>query len=340
MAGALSAALRAAAAWGLGAAWEARRRCYAAGWLAPARVPARVVSVGNLTVGGTGKTTLVLHLAEAARARGVAAAVACRNYRPGPGGVGDETILFRRALGDAGVFSGSNKRDLARAAAARGFPLVLVDDGFSHWRLERDLDLVILDARDLWGGGRLFPRGRLREPRRSLQRAAVVVISRLGPDEDPSRLFEEAGRYAPAALLAAARHRASGLRTLEGAPAAGLSRVRVVTGTGHPAAVAATAKEAGLDVIEISTYRDHHWFTVAQARRELARADATRSAVLLTAKDAVRWPPAARGKEVAVLEVEWQWVRGGEAVESRVFGEALQPGIDRPHSTPRAAAEA
>jgi tetraacyldisaccharide 4'-kinase len=322
MAGALTAALRAAGARGLGVAWEARRRCYAAGWLAPDRVPARVVSIGNLTVGGTGKTTLVLHLARLARARGLPVAVACRDYRPGPTGRGDETMLFRRSLGEAAVFSGSNKRDLAQAAAARGYGLVLVDDGFSHWRLQRDVDLVILDARDPWGGGKLLPQGRLREPRRALQRADVVVISRLGPVEDPAPLLTEARRYAPAALWAAARHRACGLVTLEGGRLSVPLRVRVVTGTGHPAAVAATAREAGLEVVEIAAYRDHHWFTVEQARRELDRARASGSTTLITAKDAVRWPLAERFAEVAVLEVEWEWVQGGPEVESRVFGPA------------------
>ncbi|HEY3216526.1 MAG TPA: tetraacyldisaccharide 4'-kinase [Candidatus Eisenbacteria bacterium] len=335
MAGALTAAVRAAGAWGFAAAWEARRRCYAAGWLAPDRVPARVVSIGNLTVGGTGKTTLVLHLARLALTRGLAAAVACRDYRPGPSGVGDETMLFRRSLGESAVFSGSNKRELAQAAAGRGFGLVLVDDGFSHWRLERDVDLVILDARDPWGGGRLFPQGRLREPRRALQRADVVVISRLGPDEDPAPLLVEAGRYAPAALWAAARHRPSGLATLEGTPLSDLTRVRVVSGTGHPAAVAATAREAGLEVVETAAYRDHHWFTAEQARRELTRARASGSTVLITAKDAMRWPLTERRAEVAVLEVEWQWVQGGPEVESRVFGPAPAhegpPSLESPH---------
>src|SRR5206468_6398053 len=84
----LKGARRAAAAL-YGAAWEARRRVYAAGLLSPQRIPARVVSVGNLTAGGTGKTTLTLHLAAAARAAGRNVAVVCRDYRPGPRGIGD-----------------------------------------------------------------------------------------------------------------------------------------------------------------------------------------------------------------------------------------------------------
>ena len=312
--------LRAVAATVYGGAWEARRRAYALGWVRPSRVPARVVSVGNLTVGGTGKTTLVTHLMRRARALGAAARIVCRDYHPGPHGHGDEAILYRRTFGERSVLSGTNKRALARAAAQAGGELILVDDGFSHWALERDLDVVLLDARDPWGGGRLLPAGRLREPRQALQRAEVVVLSRLGPSEDPATLAEEVRRFAPAAFVAAGRHHVIGLGTLDGR-AATPRRAWVVTGTGRPAAVASSAAEAGLEVTGTSIYRDHHWFSRDEARRERQRARAAGSVVLLTAKDAVRWPAHERGdEEVVVLKVEWRWVSGGDTVEALVFG--------------------
>src|SRR5262249_56095535 len=80
-------------------------------------------------------------------------AVVARRYRPGPGGFSDEELLYRAALGEGRVHAGRSKRDLARAAAAAGATLVLVDDAFSHWGLERDLDVVLLDRNDPWGGG-------------------------------------------------------------------------------------------------------------------------------------------------------------------------------------------
>ncbi|MFI5370553.1 MAG: tetraacyldisaccharide 4'-kinase, partial [Candidatus Eisenbacteria bacterium] len=125
-----------------GAGWEIRRRVYAHGWIVPERVPARVVSIGNLTTGGTGKTTLTLHLATRARERGVDAVVVVRDYRPGRDGLGDEHLLYRRVLGAGAVFGGRVKRHAARAAARAGHALVLIDDGFSHWGLARDLDVV------------------------------------------------------------------------------------------------------------------------------------------------------------------------------------------------------
>ena len=307
-----------------GAAWDARRGAYARGWLRPRQVPARVVSIGNLTVGGTGKTTLTIHLARLAERQGIRCAVVCRDYRPDAIGLSDEAYLYRQELtgGGESVFVGRRKANLAAAAARSGFALVLVDDGFSTWSLERDLDVVLLDARDLWGGGALLPAGRLREPRRALQRAEVVVVSRLAPGEDPGPLLAEVRAVAPAARLAAARHTPLEVAPLfPSHPPPATRRVRVVTGTGNPQSVAATAREAGLEVVALSPYRDHHWFRDHEIARELEEARREEAAVLLTAKDAVRWRRRQHPTPFVVLKVAWEWVTGGVAVEREVLGE-------------------
>jgi len=301
-------------------AWETRRRLYEWGLLRPERMRARVVSVGNLTMGGAGKTTLVLHLARMLRAAGVTTAVVTRRYRPGPGGRGDEELLYREALGEEYTFAGTNKRDLAREATAAGAAVVLVDDGFSHWGLERDLDIVLLDRSDPWGGGQLLPAGRLREPLVALQRAGVVVVTRLDAGEDSAPWIAEVRRRAPAAWVAAARHEPAGVRTLEGAPQVASGAARVLTATGNPGAVERSAREAGFDPVTLAAYRDHHWFSRAEAERE-HRAAGT-GTLLLTAKDAVRWPAGAPRERVAVLETRWRWLAGGDEAERRVRGEA------------------
>ena len=324
MAGGVRKALAAAGATLYGAAWEARRGAYQRGWFVPRRVPARVVSIGNLTVGGTGKTTLTLHLARLALARGLRCAVVCRDYRADPSGMSDEAYLYREALGGAGantVYVGRSKAERAAAAAAAGATLVLVDDGFSTWSLERDLDVVLLDARDPWGGGQLLPAGRMREPRRALQRAEVVVVSRLAPGEDPAPLLAAAHRAAPAAVIAAGRHALRGVEPLRPDQAVRAARrVRVVTGTGNPEAVVESAREAGLEVVALARYRDHHWFTGREVRAEHAQAEREGAAVLLTAKDAVRWRRHPHPAGALVLKVAWEWVEGGEAVERLVLG--------------------
>jgi tetraacyldisaccharide 4'-kinase len=309
------------------AAWELRRRMYASGMRRAHAVGSRIVSIGNLSLGGAGKTTLTLHLARRAIERGLDMRVVCRRYRPGAGGWGDEERLYEHALGAGKVLAGKVKRELAARAAKAGASLVLIDDGFSHWSLARDLDVVLLDARDAPGESRMIPAGRLREPRRALQRAGVVVVSRLDPEEDPGPALRAAGRLAPAALLAAGRHAPAGFRTLAGDSTAPPGRTRVVTATGNPDAVARTAREAGCEVVGRSVYRDHHWFTPAEARAEIAAATAASCRLLLTAKDAVRWPIA--HECVVVLEVSWRWVVGGDEVERRVFGPLTHGTADR-----------
>ncbi|NOT33951.1 MAG: tetraacyldisaccharide 4'-kinase [Candidatus Eisenbacteria bacterium] len=298
------------------AGWEARRAAYARGWLRPERVAARVVSIGNLSVGGTGKTTLTLHLAARARSLGIEHAIVARDYRPGPAGLGDETLLYRAACGESRVFSGRSKRLLAHRAAASGNRLVLVDDGFSHWRLKRDLDVVLLDARESLGREHLLPAGRLREPWRALQRAGVVVLTRAPRDLDVARVVEAARAWAPAAHFAVARHAALGIR-LGGQSLPSGRRVRVLTATGNPNAVAETARELGFEVTALSTRPDHHWFTPRDAAAEQDAAEREGAVLCLTAKDAVRWP--LDREAIGVVEVTWQWVSGGEQAERRVF---------------------
>ena len=314
----------------VGGVLEARRKLYELGLKTPERVAARVISIGNLTVGGAGKTTLALHLAGLARARGERVAVVSRRYRPGPSGRGDEELLYRQALGDALVFAGRSKRELARAAVANGASLVLVDDAFSHWGLERDLDIVLLDRTDLWGGGRLIPAGRLREPVRAIQRAGLVVVTRLENGEDPEPWLAEVRGRAPAAAVAAARHAVAGVRALSGRALEPHGACRVVTATGNPGAVAASATEAGYAPVTLAAYRDHHWFTLAEARREHHAAGG--ATLLLTAKDAVRWPERAPRDGVAVLETRWEWVRHGEAAERLIWDrdESKAPGSAQP----------
>lgn len=296
--------------------WEWRRARYASGQRTQQTVAARVVSIGNLSVGGAGKTTLVLHLARRLQREGVRLGVVTRRYRPGPAGFGDEELLYREALGRECVFAGRSKLVLAQQAVAQGCELVLVDDGFSHWPLARDLDVVLLDRTDLWGGGRMLPGGLLREPIRALQRAGLVVVSRLGPTEDPTPFLDEVRRRAPAAALAVARHEPDGVSALTGEPVVGSGPARVLTATGNPEAVAASAREAGFGPVTLAAYPDHHWFRRSEVERE--HAAAAGGLLLLTAKDAVRWPEGAPRDGVAVLRTRWRWVLGGEEAERLV----------------------
>jgi tetraacyldisaccharide 4'-kinase len=170
------------------------------------RLPRPVVSVGNLTTGGTGKTPVIRWLAGQLRRRGLAVAVLSRGYKAAPGTLGDEQRMLLALLGDeAGGGSGAAVRDAAHddgppvtieadpdrfvagvrvLAQSPGVDVFLLDDGFQHRRLHRDLDVVLLHAGEPFGYGHLLPRGLLREPVASLGRAGAVVLTHAGPAGD------------------------------------------------------------------------------------------------------------------------------------------------------------
>ena len=164
------------------------------------RAAVPVVSVGNLTLGGTGKTPMVEWLARWYRRRGLRVAILSRGYGQ-EGGLNDEGQVLEENLPDVPHLQGPDRVALAGIAAYElETELIVLDDGFQHRRLARDLDLVLIDALDPFGLGNLFPRGLLREPIRSLRRASVVVLVAGGSGlfgregGDQSEGLREAGR--------------------------------------------------------------------------------------------------------------------------------------------------
>jgi tetraacyldisaccharide-1-P 4'-kinase len=159
------------------------------------------------------------------------------------------------------------------------------------------------------------------------------VVTRLEAGEDPEPWLAEVRKRAPAAAVAGARHAVAGVRGLSGRLLEAHGACRVVTATGNPGAVAASAGEAGFAPVTLSAYRDHHWFTLAEARREHGAAGG--ATLLLTAKDAVRWPEGAPRDGVAILETRWEWVRHGEAAERLIWDrdESRAPGPADPSTS-------
>jgi tetraacyldisaccharide 4'-kinase len=329
------------------AAVAARGALLGAGLLPTAAAPVPVVSVGNLAVGGAGKTPVVLALAERLRAAGHAPAVLSRGYGAARGDDrvvadgerlllgaaegGDEPVLLARRLPGLRVLCGPDRARLAARAAALGADVLLLDDGFQHRRLRRDLDVIVLEASSPFGTGHCLPAGPNREPRSALRRAGLVWIThadRAGPDGlvELRRIAEEATGRPPVE----SRHAATGLvdGRLAGAFPLGTlrgRRVGLLTGVARPESVRRTVEALGAEVVAGFPYPDHHPFTEAEVRSALeGTAERGGEVLVTTEKDAVRLPEAVSGDpRVRAVRIEAEVLRGEEVLAAAI-GAALR----------------
>ncbi|MGD0263916.1 MAG: tetraacyldisaccharide 4'-kinase [Candidatus Methylomirabilota bacterium] len=328
----------AAAGFGYGAGIRVRAWSFTSGLRRIRRLPCPVVCVGNLTVGGSGKTPCTIALAQWLRARDRAAGVLLRGYGRRDSGVavvadqhgiqarweavGDEAVLLARRLPGVPVIVGGNRYQ-AGCEALRQFPLdiLVLDDGFQHRQLHRDLDLVMLDATDPFGGGRLLPRGRLREPVAALRRAHAVILSRTDQAPELAGLRLRLERLAPGAPQILTRHRPSGLTDLAGAGERPLGllqgrRVLAVSGIANPPAFHRTLTTLGVVLAGTLAFPDHHPYGPDDIlRAEAAAREAGADMIVTTEKDAVRMPAPSSGRPILVLRVDLEIVEGADALE-------------------------
>src|SRR5438876_1130985 len=181
-----------------------RNRQFDRGGRAIHRAAVPVVSIGNLSLGGTGKTPCVEYVARFYRELGLKVAILSRGYGANAG-PNDEALVLEENLPDVPHLQGADRLSLARTAVEElESELLILDDGFQHRRLQRDLDLVLVDATNPWGHGYLFPRGLLRETPRSLQRAGVVLLTRCDQVDERKRvqIQETIASHAPKVPMA------------------------------------------------------------------------------------------------------------------------------------------
>jgi tetraacyldisaccharide 4'-kinase len=323
------------AGWLTAAAARLRRRLYAGGWAAARLLPAPVISVGNLTAGGTGKTPAVAWLARRLLAQGRSVAVVARGYGARDGEPNEEQLLLREEA--PGILLASRKdRDAAALAALdRGADCLILDDGFQRLSLARDLDIVLLDATAPFGGGRCLPAGLLREPLRALRAADLLVLTRADQAEPGSldALRARLRLLAPETPVAVAEHRPHALTGLHGEPAAldDLRRtpVALLAGLGRPQSFLRTVRDLGAEAAHASFFDDHHAYTPAEIRTVRARArEAGAKLLLTTAKDAVKLRQLSLDDEAPpwrVLHVRFTITEGEELLQ-----EALQAACPPP----------
>jgi len=295
------------------AAIRLRNGLYDRGWLAQRRLPRRVISIGNLTVGGTGKTPLVIWTVEQLMAKGLRVAVLSRGYRrqnpsryvlvsdgrrthAGPGEAGDEPFLIALRCPGAVVAVGADRYRLGQWVLERcEVDCIVLDDGFQHRGLHRDIDLLLIDATDTQGLRAMLPAGRLREPLSSAARATALIVTRADQVSDiravlapimeairepvetilvrfiPDECVEVgSGVFKPWAELA---HR----------------KVFLVSGIADPSGFRSSVERLGLEVVGELVFPDHHRYVkddLAEMRRREHQVHA--DCLLTTEKDAVK----------------------------------------------------
>jgi len=238
-----------------------RNKLYDWGWLSTNRVGVPVIVVGNLSVGGTGKTPAVEYLARFYRGYGRRVAILSRGYGVS-NGRNDEALVLEANLDDVPHLQGADRVALARVAVEElESDLLVLDDGFQHRRLHRDLNFVLVDATQ--PGRWCLPGGLLREPRSGLQRADAVVITRSDQcsADTLERLHASIANYLASKPIAHARHAPVALRNSQDelSPAVLQGRsVAIVCGIGNPAGFRATLRELGATVVDQLLFPDHH----------------------------------------------------------------------------------
>ncbi|MDZ4656235.1 MAG: tetraacyldisaccharide 4'-kinase [Bythopirellula sp.] len=302
-----------------------RNRRYARGKakIHDAGVP--VVSVGNLTLGGTGKTPLVEWLAHKLRESQIRVAIVSRGYGARAGGYNDEALELELALPGVPHVQDPDRVAAARVAAEElQMQLILLDDGFQHRRLKRDLDIVLLDATEPFGFDHVFPRGTLREPLAGLARADVIVLSRADmlDSSEREKIHARVTKFAPQAGWCEVEHRVAALLNSAGQhvdlSVLADKRVAAFCGIGNPAGFRYTLATLGCEIIAWREFPDHHNYTRADVA-SLSEWGQNADAIVCTRKDLVKLRvPTLGGVALWAVEVEIGFVKGQSAIENEL----------------------
>lgn len=299
-----------------GVALVVRKLCYALGLCRSKRLSGRVISVGNITTGGTGKTPVTLLLGEWLTSRGVEFGILSRGYRSGSedsgsvfrnsdstnlqiSALGDEVALMARRLPNVWFGIGKNRHEQGMTMNEQhNINMFVLDDGFQHLQLRRDCDIVLIDASNPWGNGFLFPAGSLREPLSSIRRAQLILVTRsdlvsaLELEELTELLLKYHSSEQVFFMKTAMRHVSDLLsgKVIERSQVDG-KRVSAFAGIGNPDSFRALLNASGLDVVSFKAFDDHHEYTMddLSALRQYI-SDNVADLLITTEKDAVKLP--------------------------------------------------
>lgn len=256
---------------------------------------APVISLGNLTTGGTGKTPLVAYLTQWFQKQDVKVALLSRGYRSLPGEVNDEKLLLDRLCPGVPHYQNPNRCASAVRAVDAGAQLLILDDGFQHRKLSRNLDIVLIDSVCPWGHGYLLPRGLMREPKSALKRVDFVILTRTDQISQAGLegLTNEIAKWVPRNLIAHAEFQPQGLVNARGETQS-LDSVEGKTvgafcAIGNPEGFQRTLEQAGFRGSGIQVFPDHHHYSQDELNAIGTQAAAASvELILTTCKDLVK----------------------------------------------------
>jgi tetraacyldisaccharide 4'-kinase len=293
------------------------------------QLPCRVISIGNLTTGGTGKTPMTQALCRMLVQEGRRVAILSRGYggqlergcavvsdgkrvRLSASESGDEAYLLARTLPDVPVLIGKDRRASGLLAVEQFHPDVIVlDDGMQYWQLHRDLDIVLLNACEPFDNGWTFPRGLLREPPSHLRRAGIIVLTniRRAGGQQVADVIQRVRRLAPGRPIYTADLAPFGLRDVVtreqiGADWLAGKRITALSAIGNPSSFESMIGELGGILAERFRFRDHQAISVAEMERVCAASCVVGAeAIITTEKDAVKLPPLKTALPLLALQV-------------------------------------
>jgi tetraacyldisaccharide 4'-kinase len=317
---------------------------YRAGIFRTRKLKAKVISVGNVTVGGTGKTPLVIYLAEKLKEKKIRVVILTRGYRRksknmvdlneankgeiGWEDVGDEPFLLSRRLEDVPIVVTKHRFVSGTYAVRKYNPDVLIlDDGFQHLKLKRDLDLVVIDSTNPWGNGRLLPAGILREPLSSLKRADVFMLTKTDQVSDLAETKDTLRRYHPQAPVVESIYRVRSMENLHDHSTIDSGKwenkkALVFSGIGNPKSFENSLKHLKISVLKHKAFPDHF----AYRRKDvLSLVEETKSLgadfMVTTEKDSVRIPMVNRPEvPIYVLKIDLKVTSGEEMLFDKIEG--------------------
>jgi tetraacyldisaccharide 4'-kinase len=299
-----------------------RQLLYRLGVLRSVKFPCPVVSVGNLTAGGTGKTPFVEFLARWFARKNFRTAILARGYGRIGDGADDEDLISEMELENVVRLPGRDRVASGRKALNEYRADVLIlDDGFQHFRVQRTLDVVTVDATNPFAGGRLLPRGLLRERPAALRRADLVVLTRTD-QVSPDELQALRDRIGPAVETV---HKPVQVRSLWNRKRHGVEWLRgksvyAFCGVGNPESFRRTLESAGAHVVKFRPFEDHRVYTSQDVRRVNAEAqEFMAEGIVTTEKDATKLNAEGFELPLYALRVEIEIVRNEELLEERLL---------------------